>query len=262
MKRYLSSALLLCIVCLGLFPLTGNTSEKKMKSFYLDNLYIQSYKGQLGQWTTNSVYSLAQKMGTKIEDVRKINNGNLRGNVFVPMGLIYYNQLINEGHGRRKLTVDSRQFSWPLEKVFYTSRFGPRSGTMHTGLDIACGIGTPVLAAADGVVSHSGIFGALGRAIAIYHKDGIRSWYGHNSRVLLQTGEKVKRGQIIAFSGNTGRSTGPHVHFEVRYMDVVMNPEDFLIQTYSRPNLVQLESSPVEITEETTYTSTLNNKTN
>ena len=258
MKTKTLAIILLILVISCFFPLIGNTAKSKTLTFYMDNQYIQTYKNQLGVWKTDStsVHHLTQKMGTTVEDVKKINNGSTNGVVFVPMGIKYYNDLINAGKGRRELRVDARQMSWPIDKVYYTSRYGPRAGTMHTGLDIACGIGTPVLAAEDGVITHSGVFGALGKAVAIKHKKGIQTWYGHNSQLMLRPGDRVQRGQIIAFSGNTGRSTGPHVHFEIRYMDIVLNPEDFLMSGYTRPNMVYLENSPLEIAEETTLTTT------
>ena len=157
------------------------------------------------------------------------------------MGKEYYQELLNRGQGRRIMQLHPRKFLWPVDSPSYTSRFGMRRGVLHAGLDIACPVNTVVLAAYDGEVTRSGWFGGLGNAISILHPNGLESWYAHNTSVLLKRGEKVKRGQIIAFSGNTGRSTGPHVHFEVRFQSVPLNPEDFLQYGLVQPSLIMRE---------------------
>jgi hypothetical protein len=110
--------------------------------------------------------------------------------------------------------VSTRGFSWPLSGSI-TSGYGQRSGRLHTGVDIAVPVGTPVLAAADGVVEHAGTAGGYGIAVYLDH-DGTDTRYAHLSRVLVRAGQRVRRGDRIALSGNTGRTTGPHLHFEVR----------------------------------------------
>ncbi|MCB1316627.1 MAG: M23 family metallopeptidase [Leptospiraceae bacterium] len=218
---------------------------------HLDNDHIQTFRGRLGRWVVpggESYGSLAYRFGTTVEEIRAINDGTLdrsRYN-FVPMSLDYYNQLVQEGYGRRMLRIDERNMLWPVERPHYTSRYGNRRGGMHLGVDLACSPNTVVLAAGDGVISHSAWYGGLGQAVAIQHDDGLVTWYGHNNQLLVKVGERVRRGQIIAFSGNTGRSTGPHVHFEVRYMNVALNPEDFLEQGLIQPNLVLQEESPLD----------------
>ncbi len=103
---------------------------------------------------------------------------------------------------------------WPTRGSF-TSGFGRRWGRMHKGIDIAAAVGTPVVAAADGVVVVSGWDrGGYGKRVDIQHPDGTRTLYGHNSRLLVAVGQQVKQGQQISAMGNTGRSTGPHLHFE------------------------------------------------
>jgi murein DD-endopeptidase MepM/ murein hydrolase activator NlpD len=103
---------------------------------------------------------------------------------------------------------------WPARGSL-SSRYGRRWGRMHQGIDIAGPIGTPIVAAADGVVVASGYSsGGYGNVIDIQHADGSFTRYGHNSRLLASVGQQVKQGQNIAEMGNTGRSTGPHLHFE------------------------------------------------
>jgi murein DD-endopeptidase MepM/ murein hydrolase activator NlpD len=96
-----------------------------------------------------------------------------------------------------------------------TSGYGARWGTMHWGIDIANRIGTPILAAADGVVVGSGPASGFGLWVRIRHGDGTITVYGHIDRSLVREGQVVKAGQQIATMGNRGQSTGPHLHFEV-----------------------------------------------
>jgi murein DD-endopeptidase MepM/ murein hydrolase activator NlpD len=108
----------------------------------------------------------------------------------------------------------STSLIWPTKGTL-SSRYGRRWGKMHQGIDIAGPIGTPVVAAADGVVIASGFSsGGYGNVIDIQHPDGSFTRYGHNNRLIAGVGQTVKQGQHISDMGNTGRSTGPHLHFE------------------------------------------------
>jgi murein DD-endopeptidase MepM/ murein hydrolase activator NlpD len=109
----------------------------------------------------------------------------------------------------------SANFVWPTRGTL-SSSYGRRWGRMHQGIDIAGPIGTPVVAASDGVVvasSYQG--GGYGNVIDIQHSDGSMTRYGHNNRLIASVGQTVKQGQHVADMGNTGRSTGPHLHFEI-----------------------------------------------
>ena len=122
----------------------------------------------------------------------------------------------------------------PVAQLAYTSNFGVRSdpfrGTaaFHPGVDIPCGIGTAVYATADGTVDRAERSGGYGNLVEIDHGRGIQTRYGHLSKLLVSAGQKVKRGQLIAMSGSTGRSTGPHLHYEVRIDGRAVNPVPFL----------------------------------
>lgn len=109
-----------------------------------------------------------------------------------------------------------------------TSGFGSRWGKNHNGIDIALPTGTPVKAADGGTVTFSGRQGTYGYLVIIDHGAGYSSYYGHNSKNLVSKGDKVHKGQTIALSGNTGRTTGPHLHFEVRKFGVPVNPINYL----------------------------------
>jgi murein DD-endopeptidase MepM/ murein hydrolase activator NlpD len=113
----------------------------------------------------------------------------------------------------------------------FKRRRDPFTGRMtwHRGLDIATNIGTPVVAPADGIVTYSGRKVDFGNIVSIDHGNGYKTRYGHNSKLLARRGQRVKRGQVIAFVGNTGRSTGPHLHYEVLRDGVPVNPRDFIL---------------------------------
>lgn len=249
----LSIALALLAVPGLLIAADGLPFQQNLIDVTVDNKYIQSYRGRLGQWLRSGSEPLrvrARQYGVSVEEIREINDdfAGVRSMIFVPMGLEKYNRVLDEGKGRRVVKLDPRRLLWPVENPAYSSRYGIRRGGNHNGLDLACAPNTIVLAANDGVITHSGWFGALGQAVAVRHPDGIVTWYGHNTSVFLKVGESVERGQAIAFSGNTGRSTGPHVHFEVRYENIAMNPEDFLEEGLFQPGVVFRESTPMDFT--------------
>ena len=112
-----------------------------------------------------------------------------------------------------------------------TSRFGSvsrvRSGA-HTGLDIAASTGTPIKAAASGVVTFSGTKSAYGKMLVISHGNGIETYYGHCSKLYAEVGDKVSQGETIAAVGSTGNSTGPHLHLEIRVNGVAYNPQNYV----------------------------------
>lgn len=116
-------------------------------------------------------------------------------------------------------------FLWPVPDSFrITSKFGPRGRSFHTGVDIGVESGSTVLAADDGIVVYAGWAGAFGILVSVDHGNGYVTKYAHNSRVLVSEGQRVERGQQIARSGNTGNSTGPHVHFEIVRHGMPFNP--------------------------------------
>jgi len=123
---------------------------------------------------------------------------------------------------------------WPTSGGEVTSRFGWRSGPFgggsdyHPGIDIANSSGTTIVATADGEVIQSQWSGGYGNMIQIDHGNGITTIYGHNDRILVHVGQKVNKGQEIAYMGSTGYSTGPHVHYEVRVNGTATNPASFL----------------------------------
>lgn len=117
---------------------------------------------------------------------------------------------------------------WPLELGRVSSGFGWRGRRMHKGVDIAAPKGTPIVAVEDGVVLRSKYVRGYGRLVELKHSDLYITRYGHNSKNLVKVGDRVRKGDIIALVGSSGRSTGPHVHFEVRQSGVAINPVMYL----------------------------------
>lgn len=114
-------------------------------------------------------------------------------------------------------------FIWPVEGPI-VSGFGKRRGGWHAGVDIKADIGTPILAAAPGVVTVSGWEASYGHVIKIEHTEGFITVYAHNLQNLVKAGEEVDAGTVIATVGRTGRATAYHVHFEIRREDMAYNP--------------------------------------
>ena len=127
----------------------------------------------------------------------------------------------------------AKPLGWPV-KGWLTSSFGlrrdPFNGKrkIHEGLDIAARTGTPVTATADGIVSSVKTQAGYGKMVTLDHGYGYRTLYGHNSKYNVKVGQRVRRGDRIASVGNTGRSTGSHVHYEIRLNGVPVNPHKYL----------------------------------
>lgn len=122
---------------------------------------------------------------------------------------------------------------WPVNGILRSS-FGGRSdpfsgeGAFHTGIDLQAARGTPVHVTADGVVESAGWSTGYGKLVVVDHGNGIDTYYAHLSRFLVVPGQEVRRGEVIALSGGTGRATGPHVHYEVRLHGTPVNPYKYM----------------------------------
>lgn len=128
---------------------------------------------------------------------------------------------------------------WPIEGRV-ASGFGERQdpingeGAFHSGIDIDAPWGTPVRAAGDGVVSDASLGSGYGREVSIDHGHDVMTVYGHLSSAAVIPGEHVTRGQVIGYVGQTGRATGPHLHYEVRVRNVPVNPHKYLRESYQQ----------------------------
>ncbi|HEY0914876.1 MAG TPA: M23 family metallopeptidase [Solimonas sp.] len=133
-----------------------------------------------------------------------------------------------------RLQKQTRPSGWPVENGWISSLFGWRSDpftgrtTMHSGIDFAARAGADVMSAAAGIVSQAGSHAGYGNLVEINHGNGYVTRYGHNSRLLVNVGDRVLKGQRIALVGSTGRSTAPHVHFEVLFNGAVVNPQEYI----------------------------------
>jgi len=123
---------------------------------------------------------------------------------------------------------------WPA-KGWYSSGFGMRSDPftgarqMHRGIDLANHMGTPIIATADGRVAGINKSRGLGTIITVDHGYGFRTRYGHISKAMVKVGQRVKRGDVVALMGNSGHSTGPHLHYEVLRNGKSLNPMDYIL---------------------------------
>lgn len=131
------------------------------------------------------------------------------------------------------LKANSAPNLWPVEGQI-TGSFGERTdpfngeGAFHTGVDIGAALGQPVIAPADGVVTFADFMGGYGRAVMVDHGHGISTRYGHLSSYIVVPGQHLRRGDTIGYVGLSGRSTGPHLHYEVRINDTPVNPYKYL----------------------------------
>jgi murein DD-endopeptidase MepM/ murein hydrolase activator NlpD len=121
----------------------------------------------------------------------------------------------------------SGQLGWPVSGPV-TSGFGMRWGRMHEGIDIMTSTGTPVRAAAAGTVIYAGWLGGYGNLVVVDHGGGLSTAYAHNSSFASSVGQSVAAGQVVSYSGSTGHSSGPHVHFEVRVNGSAVDPLGYL----------------------------------
>ncbi|KPU84187.1 peptidase M23 [Marinosulfonomonas sp. PRT-SC04] len=128
-----------------------------------------------------------------------------------------------------RIAAQKAPFALPIKSAFrYTSGYGMRWGRMHKGTDFAASHGTPIYSTADGVVSSAGWGQGYGKLVKIQHAFGIETRYAHMSKILVKPGQRVSRGQQIGAMGNTGRSTGTHLHYEVRVGGKAVNPMTYI----------------------------------
>lgn len=134
----------------------------------------------------------------------------------------------------KKLYAAVYPAGWPTDGGWLSSGFGMRSdpftgrSTLHAGVDIASRFGSPIRAMGDGIITYSGERSGYGLTVEITHTSGLETRYAHTSALLVQAGDRVKKGQHIALVGTSGRSTGPHLHFEVLRNGHATNPVSFL----------------------------------
>lgn len=174
--------------------------------------YIEKYSTELAELvdTETAVSKLYEK---PVEPVVQ----------YASTGYAYTAQTVNSG---KKVSIGISLIR-PISGTI-TSRFGARGRSTHTGLDIATNRGTPIKAAAGGTVTYSGWKGSYGNLVIISHGNGVQTYYAHCDARYVSAGDTVSQGQVIAAVGNTGNSTGPHLHLEIRVNGVAQNPQNYL----------------------------------
>lgn len=141
---------------------------------------------------------------------------------------------------KASVSIPSRM---PLDGSHTTSSYGMREHPVlggrraHKGIDLAAPTGTPVYATADGIIGRAEWFSSYGLYIQIEHGADLETRYAHMSRLAVAAGERVKKGDIIGYVGSTGRSTGPHLHYEVRMDGVAVNPMPYMVETQAQQAL-------------------------
>lgn len=170
-------------------------------------------------------------------EVKEANGSTLEKNVVKEVVISEpVTEVVNRGTGSIKISSRSAYNSgggsgtlaWPLSSNKITSPYGTRSRGFHSGIDLAAKTGTSVYAAAGGTVELASWYYGYGNCIVINHGNGVKTRYAHLSAYKVSVGATVSRGQLIALSGNTGNSTGPHLHFEVIVNGVTKNPVNYL----------------------------------
>lgn len=197
-----------------------DTLKDKESTNASDLTIVEKYETELPELTTTSdAVSDLYKAKKKTKTVASFSGSNYSsagaGKVSTSRGL--NNERVNLGMSLTR----------PISGVL-TSRYGYRWGRTHTGIDIGAPTGTEIKAAASGTVTFSGWKGSLGKLVVITHENGIQTYYGHCSQLIASAGDKVSVGQVIAKVGSTGRSTGSHLHFEIRIKGASINPQSYI----------------------------------
>ncbi|QKF81506.1 zinc metallopeptidase, M23 family [Halarcobacter ebronensis] len=200
------------------FGITDLKSELKTK----DELYKIQINNRINE---------IEQLNSQLEDLQKLLNIGLD---LSNKKDIYLNTKFEDKDKSYILT--SIPSASPLEKVFITSKYGTRfhpifnKSLFHSGLDLRAKIGTDVYTTADGIVSNinENDNEGYGKVIKIVHNYGFETLYAHLDKIFVNVGQIVKKGTIIGLSGNTGTSNGPHLHYEVKYLDKSLDPLSFL----------------------------------
>ena len=168
--------------------------------------------GRLADWVTRDLEALGREITSRERSFRELKN------------------LLEE----KRSVLASTPTVWPVRGLItagYGYRVSPFTGQreIHEGLDIAVPHGTPIVATADGVVSFAGALAAFGNVVFINHGHGFTTFYAHTSSIRVAEGKPVKRGDTIAQVGTSGRTTGPHVHYEVQVNGTTVNPMKYIV---------------------------------
>jgi murein DD-endopeptidase MepM/ murein hydrolase activator NlpD len=207
--------------------------EEQVASMSLLANEVSSLYGLKSEPVHQLVDASDEHVAASINDFYKLKSTAMTGTATVALSL---------GPGRNLTTLDWQRMAaaptlWPVEGVL-TSSFGERldpfsgEGAFHKGVDISAGIGTAIIAPADGVITEAQDSNGYGRCVMIDHGHGVTTVYGHLASFAVVAGQQVHRGDTIGYVGMSGRSTGAHVHYEVRLHGTPVNPYTYLKQTW------------------------------
>lgn len=177
-----------------------------------------------------TLWRIAKTYDVSLEDIIEVNNISDPAQVKIGDKILIpgrYEILPVVPYEKETQIVKENEFIWPLQGRI-TSFFGARGHRRHDGIDIAVPTGTAVKASRSGKVVMAKRRGGYGKFVEIAHGGGYTTRYGHNSKLLVKQGEKVKQGEVIAKSGSTGHSTGPHLHYEIRRKNKPQDPLYYL----------------------------------
>lgn len=182
---------------------------------------------------TDTIESLAKEFNVPKEKIEAVNTGKKIKSgewVFIPLKRGILEQELETRPFDPNHLLQSGEFLWPVPSSNrLSSNFGARWGRKHEGVDIPARVGSHIVAAAEGVVVYSGNeIGGYGNITVIAHRNGYFTVYAHAKDNFTKQGQRVYRGQVIAQVGMTGRTYGPHLHFEVRKNGQAIDPTDFL----------------------------------
>ncbi len=175
---------------------------------------VKQRTGRLVDWVNRDLESLGQEITSRERSLRELKK-------FL--------------EDKRSLLASTPTI-WPVKGLItagYGYRRSPFTGQreLHEGLDIAAPLGSPIVATADGIVSFAGPLASFGNVVFINHGHGFTTFYAHTSTIRAKEGQSVKRGEVVAFVGMTGRTTGPHVHYEVQVNGSTVNPMKYIVDT-------------------------------
>lgn len=208
--------------------------EREVARLRVENSRVQSLASALNRAEAN-YQELRQILGVKAPPTSKSGGTVIRsGDVATTMRAVAV-RAVTPGAGPQHETGASVPTHWPLDVRGFVTRGQIGSGVpdeSHPGLDIAVPIGTPVRAAGGGTVAAAGYDADYGFFVLLRHPDGYETMYGHTSRLLAAEGDQVQAGQVIGLSGNSGRSTAPHLHFEIRRDGKSVDPLDLVKEAH------------------------------
>ncbi|HQQ67376.1 MAG TPA: M23 family metallopeptidase [Candidatus Cloacimonadota bacterium] len=262
--KLLRIAIMILLVLFGAafgFALTKNSQERRINELQRQNSFLKA-KLELYSATVDSIYNMLDSLQIKAENTKDYPyaGGGVAKHLNVTLDARLQQRLhstdehlvsILQGLDAQKQDKGYQSFIIPesVENVpgiyptfgrisdAWGTRIHPITGQLefHQGIDIANAAGTPIYATASGKVIRADFDSGYGKRITIDHGNGYRSLYAHLYNQLVQEGEEVEKGQIIALMGSTGLSTGPHLHYEVQYQEGKLNPANFLnrIEAYA-----------------------------